>query len=38
MQQVPERHLDSATEPGVDELSRRYKVLLHTTDVAARLS
>src|SRR5436305_10367452 len=36
MQQVPERHLDSATQPRFDELSRRYKVLLHATDVAAR--
>jgi transcriptional regulator with GAF, ATPase, and Fis domain len=36
MQQVPERHLESATQPGFDELSRRYKVLLHSTDVAAR--
>ena len=36
MQQVPERHLDSATQPSFDEFSRRYKVLLHATDVAAR--
>ncbi len=36
MQQVPERHLDSATQPSFDELSRRYKVLLHATDLAAR--
>ena len=36
MQQVPERHLDSANQPSFDELSRRYKVLLHATDVAAR--
>src|SRR3954453_5285223 len=36
MQQVPDRHLDSATQPSFDELSRRYKVLLHATDVAAR--
>ena len=36
MQKVPERHLDSAAQPSFDELSRRYKVLLHATDVAAR--
>jgi len=36
MQQVPERHLDSATQLSFDEFSRRYKVLLHATDVAAR--
>jgi formate hydrogenlyase transcriptional activator len=36
MQQVPKRRLDSATQPCFDELSRRYKVLLHATDVAAR--
>ena len=36
MQQVPERHLDSATQPTFDEFSRRYKVLLHATDVAGR--
>ena len=36
MQQVPQGHLDSATQPRFDELSRRYKVLLHATDVAAR--
>jgi transcriptional regulator with GAF, ATPase, and Fis domain len=36
MQQVPDRHLDSAAQSSFDELSRRYKVLLHATDVAAR--
>ena len=36
MQQVPERPLDSPSQPSSDELSRRYKVLLHATDVAAR--
>ncbi|MGH9516591.1 MAG: sigma 54-interacting transcriptional regulator [Terriglobales bacterium] len=36
MQKVPERPLDSASQPSSDELSRRYKVLLHVTDVAAR--
>jgi formate hydrogenlyase transcriptional activator len=36
MQQVPQPNLDSATQPRFDELSRRYKVLLHATDVAAR--
>ena len=36
MQQVSERHLDSATQPSFDELSRRYKVLLHATDLASR--
>ena len=35
MQQVPDRYLDSTAQPGFDELSRRYKVLLHATDVAA---
>ncbi|HZZ16171.1 MAG TPA: GAF domain-containing protein, partial [Candidatus Sulfotelmatobacter sp.] len=36
MQQVPERSCGSATQPGFDELARRYKVLLYATDVAAR--
>ncbi|HEX3104216.1 MAG TPA: sigma 54-interacting transcriptional regulator [Terriglobales bacterium] len=35
MQQVPERHLDSATQLCFDELSSRYKVLLHAIEVAA---
>ena len=36
MQQVPERNLDCAAQVSFEELSRRYKVLLHATDVAAR--
>jgi formate hydrogenlyase transcriptional activator len=36
MQEVPDRHLDTATQPNFDEFSRRYKVLLHATDLAAR--
>ena len=36
MQQVPQGHLDTVVQPSFDELSRRYKVLLHATDVAAR--
>jgi formate hydrogenlyase transcriptional activator len=38
MQEVPERHLETATanHPSFDEFSRRYKVLLHATDLAAR--
>ena len=38
MQEVPERHLETATatHPSFDEFSRRYKVLLHATDLATR--
>jgi formate hydrogenlyase transcriptional activator len=38
MQEVPDRHLETATasHPSFDEFSRRYKVLLHATDLAAR--
>jgi hypothetical protein len=36
MQQVPDRHLESANQRTFDEASRRYKVLLHATDLAAR--
>jgi formate hydrogenlyase transcriptional activator len=38
MQEVPDRHLETATatHPSFDEFSRRYKVLLHATDLATR--
>jgi len=36
MQPGPERHLDSSAQSSFDEFSRRYKVLLHATDLAAR--
>ena len=38
MQEVPDRHIETATasHPSFDEFSRRYKVLLHATDLAAR--
>ncbi|HKW18349.1 MAG TPA: sigma 54-interacting transcriptional regulator [Terriglobales bacterium] len=36
MQQVPERHSDSDPIQGFDESSRRYRVLLHAAEIAAR--
>jgi formate hydrogenlyase transcriptional activator len=35
MQQVPERHSTADRNLGIDESSRRYRVLLHATDLAA---
>ncbi len=36
MQEVDEPRSEAATRPGFDEFSRRYKVLLRATDLAAR--
>jgi formate hydrogenlyase transcriptional activator len=36
MQQVPERHLDTATQLRFGEFSSRYKVLLHAIEAAAQ--